>query len=126
MRHGSWFQGSHLTFKEILCITYDIVRRERAFEIQNEYRLSSRTVAEWGMFCRETMLVFLEACSEKIGGPNKIAEIDESKFGRRKYHKGHPVRGQWVFCGVERDSGKLFLTPVRDRTAYTLMDIYVT
>jgi hypothetical protein len=31
------------------------------------------------MFCRETMLVFLEGCSVKIGGPNKTVEIDESK-----------------------------------------------
>jgi hypothetical protein len=31
------------------------------------------------MFCRETMLLFLEGCSVKIGGPNKTVEIDESK-----------------------------------------------
>jgi hypothetical protein len=31
------------------------------------------------MFCGETMLVFLEGCSVKIGGPNKTVEIDESK-----------------------------------------------
>jgi transposase-like protein len=66
------------------------------------------------------MLVFLEGCSEKIGGPNRTVEIDESKFGRRKYHRGHPVRGQWVFGGVERESGRLFLVPVPDRTADTL------
>jgi len=73
------------------------------------------------MFCRETLLVYLEGCSEKIGGPNKTVEIDESKFGRRKYHKGHPVKGQWVFGGVERESGRTFLVPVPDRTADTLL-----
>jgi hypothetical protein len=31
------------------------------------------------MFCRQTMLVFLEGCSVKIGGPNETVEIDESK-----------------------------------------------
>ena len=30
-------------------------------------------------------------------------------FGRRKYNRGHPVKGQWVFGGVERESGKTFL-----------------
>jgi hypothetical protein len=67
-----------------MLITYDTVRREQTSWIQREYCFSSHTVAEWGMFCRETMLVFLEGCSVKIGVPNKTVEIDESKFGRRK------------------------------------------
>jgi transposase-like protein len=75
------------------------------------------------MFCRETMLVFLEGSSVNIGGPNTTVEIDESKFSRRKYHRGHPVKGQWVFRGVERESGETFLVPVPDRTADTLMTI---
>jgi hypothetical protein len=53
----------------------------------------------------------LEGCSEKIGSHNKTAEIDESKFSRRKFHRGHPVRGQWVFGGTERESGRTFLVP---------------
>jgi transposase-like protein len=69
------------------------------------------------------MLVFLEGCSENIGGPNRIVEIDESKFGRRKYHRGHPLQVQWVFGGIERGSGRLFLVPVPDRTPDTLEDI---
>jgi transposase-like protein len=74
------------------------------------------------------MLVYMEGCSEKIGGRNKTVEIDESKFGRRKYHMGHPVKGQWVFGVVERESGKMFLVPVPDRTADTLkvvMDAWI-
>jgi hypothetical protein len=75
------------------------------------------------MFCRETMPEFLAGCSEKIGVPKKTVEIDNSKFGRRKYHRGHPVKGQWVFGGVERESGRTFLVPLRDSTADTLIDI---
>ena len=65
------------------------------------------------------MLVFMEGCSEKIGGPNKTVEVDESKFGRRKYNRGHPVKGQWLFDCVERESGKTFLVPVLDRPTDT-------
>jgi transposase-like protein len=75
------------------------------------------------MFCKETMLVFLEGCSEKLGGPNQTVEIDESKFGRGKYHRGHSVQGQWVFGDVDRVSERLFLVPVPDRTADTLAAI---
>jgi len=41
-------------------------------------------------------------------------------FGRLKYHREHPIKGQWVFRGVERDSGRTYLVPVPDRTADTL------
>jgi len=72
-----------------------------------------------GVLRTETLLVYLEGCSEKIGGPNKTVEIDVSKFGRRRYHRGHPAKGQWVLGGVERESGTTFLVPVPDRTADT-------
>ena len=123
IKHDSRFQQSNLTFQEILRISYDIVRREPAHQIQQDYRLTSHIVADWGMFCREAMLVFMEGCSEKIGGSNNTIETDESKFGRRKYRRGHHVKAQWVFGGVERGSGRTFLVPVPDRTADTLMAI---
>ena len=49
------------------------------------------------------------SCFQEIGGPNKTVKIDDSKFGRRKYNRGHKVKGQWVFGGVERESGNTFL-----------------
>jgi hypothetical protein len=122
IRHGTLFQNSHLTFKEVLYLTYDILRREPAFQIQNEYCFNENTITDWAMFCRETMSVFLEGCSEKIGGPNKTVEIDESKFSRRIYHRVLPVEGQWMFGGIERESGRTFLVPVPERTADTLMN----
>ena len=58
-----------------------------------------------------------------MGGPNKTVEIDDSKIGRSKYSRGHPVQGQWVFGGVERRSGRTFPVPVPDRTADILTAI---
>ena len=85
----------------------------------------TRTSLQWSHdferrpFCKEPLLVYLEGRSKKVGGPNKTAEIDESKFGRRKYHRGHRVKGQWVFGGVERESGRRFVVPVPGRTVDT-------
>jgi hypothetical protein len=62
-------------------------------------------------------LDYVLGSSQKIGGPNKTIEIDDSKFGWRKYNTGHKVKGQWVFHGVEREYGKTFLVPVPDRNA---------
>ena len=36
-----------------------------------------------------------------IGSPGVEVEIDESKFGRRKYHHGRYVEGHWLFWGTE-------------------------
>ena len=52
VRHGSWFQGSHLILQEVLYLTY-ILRREPAEQIQREHHFSDHTIADWGMFCRE-------------------------------------------------------------------------
>jgi len=49
-------------------------------------------------------------------------EINESKFGKRKYNRGKRVDGVWVFGDVERDSKRCFVT-VTDRSAATLVPI---
>jgi thiamine biosynthesis protein ThiC len=33
---------------------------------------------------------------QMIGGPGVHVQIDESKFGVTKYHKGRKVQGVWV------------------------------
>jgi hypothetical protein len=101
-------------------LTYDIVHCVPAIHIQHEYGFGSPTVTDWRHFVREAMFVYLHDSSQKIGGPNKTVEIDESKFGKRKYHRGHRVQGQWIFGGVERDTGRAFFVPIMDRTAETL------
>ncbi|GFX77756.1 DDE_Tnp_IS1595 domain-containing protein [Trichonephila clavipes] len=92
-------------------------------DIERKSGFSSATLADWRHFVHEQVLDHVELTSSKIGGVGKVVEVDESKFGKRKFHKGRHVEGQWVFGGVERDSGKLFLVAVHDRTQRTLMQI---
>jgi len=65
----------------------------------------------------------LEQDSEQIGGPGKFVEIDKSKFGKRKYHRGKRVEGVWVFEGKERESKHCFFEVVEDRSAATLIPV---
>ena len=52
-----------------------------------------------------------------------MVEIDESKFGKRKFNRGHRVEGCWVLGGVERtEERRLFVITVPDRSAVTLLD----
>ena len=40
-------------------------------------------------------------------GLGAVVEIDESKFGKRKYHRSHYVKGQRVFGGYETEFFKI-------------------
>ncbi|KAG0427250.1 hypothetical protein DMUE_5918 [Dictyocoela muelleri] len=54
----------------------------------------------------------------KIGGPNVIVEIDETKIGKRKYNRGHHVEGVWVLGMVERtDKRPIIIVDIEKRDA---------
>lgn len=43
---------------------------------------ASHTLTDQGKFCREVAIEEVIERSERIGGPGKFVEIDESMFGR--------------------------------------------
>ena len=90
-------------------------------QITLQLKLSPNTAVDWTMFCREVCLTTIENKREKIGGKGKTVQIDDSKVGKRKYHRGHHVEGQWVFSGIEQDSRKCFIETVEDRSQKTLI-----
>ena len=72
-------------------------------------------------------IVFIYILAENIlyhiSGPGHEVQIDESKFGKRKYNKGRPVDGKWVFGGIDTSTKETFFVPVDDRSAATLIPI---
>lgn len=54
-----------------------------------------------------------------------VIGIDEAKFGKWKKfgNSGLGIEGQWVFGGIQKDSGNCFLVPVETRDAATLLAI---
>lgn len=88
-----------------------------------QLRLTDKTLTDWSSFCREVTYDMMVINKTKLGGYGHIVEIDESKFGRRKHHRGHSVEGQWVFGGYERETGRCFMVPVENRNATTLLAI---
>lgn len=73
------------------------------------------TAVDWASFWREVLLDVYIDYPVQLGGPDKTVEIDESKFGKRKHYRGHRVDGVWVFGGVERESGRVFMEAVEKR-----------
>jgi hypothetical protein len=124
IRSFTFFYGSQLPCSKILFLGYLWIHRApwtTAFGMTGH---SERTVTSfYGHFRRLVSSTLLEE-DTIIGGPGVEVEVDESKLGKRKYHRGHRVEGVWVVCGVERmPSRKLFLVEVQDRSASTLISL---
>jgi transposase-like protein len=136
----SIFYGTNLPIETILHVlysysvndTYDSCRREAivvdADGPLKDERLGQKTIAEWYCHCREAIIelyVEEEEARGKIGGFGVVVQIDESKFGKRKYNKGRRTEGHWVL-GIIADGSddlRLILCPNNKRTANELLPI---
>ena len=124
IRHHSWIVDAKLSLEIILELIYLWSQGFSQGEILHELKLSNKTVTEWTNFFRESYISAVIDNSTPIGGDGIEVEIDESKFGKRKYHKGHKVERQWVFGGHEKYNKKqIFMIPVCNRKESTLIPI---
>jgi transposase-like protein len=92
-------------------------------KVREELQISEPTGVDWFNFIRDVCAEYFNQNPVEIGGPGIHVEIDESKFGRRKYNRGRWQEGHWVFGGIERITGKSFLVEVQKRDANTLLPI---
>lgn len=123
VRYGSWFENSRLNIGTILLLTAMWAKGATHAFIMEDLQLSSHTVTDWMSFCREVCVWSLLDSCEMVGGPGITVEIDESKFGKRKFNRGRLVVGAWVFGVVERGSKRCFMRVVPDRGAQTLLSV---
>lgn len=86
-RTNSWFFNSKLSLPEVLLITYHWWYQVPLKMMRREYGFTDRTLCDWASYCREVAIDAVFNQSEKIGGPNIVVEIDESKFGKRRLKK---------------------------------------
>lgn len=126
LRTDSWLRNSNMPPEKCcLFVTYYILLNppHQTF-LMNEFGMSSKTVCDWSNFIREALEQWaIENSAHRIGGPNTIVEIDEAKFGKRKYNRGRIIDGEWVFGGFQRECKDVFMEPVPDRSAETLLEI---
>ncbi|KAJ1526458.1 hypothetical protein ONE63_009591 [Megalurothrips usitatus] len=100
-----------------------LLQPPRQMHIMTELQIDRKTYTRWAKFCSSVCILWCKAQSTPLGGPNKIVEIDEAKFGKRKYHRGRMIEGQWIFGARERNSSKAFFIPVEKRDQNTLVNI---
>ena len=116
VKKGTFFEKSHLKVNEILKIGYFWLLQEST---QNMIRMlghSEHTITELIRRFDKLVKNIIVNEHQKIGGNGVIVEIDESKFGKRKYNEGHHVEGVWVVGAVERTpQRRIFATTVTSR-----------
>lgn len=119
--HGSFFAKCILPIHKVLHLGYLwLCKCSVSFAIAYTGH-SSATICSYFNYFRQLVADSLDELDFCIGGAGVEVELDESKFGKRKYNRGHAVEGVWVLGGVERTpERKLFLVAVPDRSQATL------
>lgn len=121
---GTWLEKSHVDFETNMFFVNLFVQDYFTYKVaQDELGLTGKTICDWASFAREVMVAWSLAQKEKIGGVGQIVEIDESKFGKRKYNVGRVIEGQWVFGAFCRNTRSCFMVPVENRNRDTLLAI---
>ena len=119
MRANTVLAGSKLKLERFVMLLWNFTQRGKTYQkISNaanlpaqahyvEDKLSPNSIAKWNKYfrylCKEDYL----KNRTKVGGKDRIVEIDETMCGKLKYGKGDPTkrRGAWVFGGIERGDG---------------------
>lgn len=65
---------------------------------------SFTTICEYRWHFSQIVSFNVEDDRSVVGGPNIIVEIEENKFGSRKYYKGNRVEGSWIVSGVDKST----------------------
>ena len=97
LNNNTWFSQARLSYVKALQVIFCFVNSVTITSALALISVSKQTLVDWYNFCREICIESnLSVEVNCIGGENRIVEIDESKFGKRKYHRGKRVEGQWV------------------------------
>ena len=123
----TFFGSSKLALGQILMISYFWLINAKHETLQLLSGCSSGTITSWYRYLNDLVAMDLSELpgdEGQIGGDGIIVEIDESKFGKRRYNRGHRVVGVWVVGGIDRSEDKnMFAVSVPDRSARTLLEI---
>ena len=92
VKHGSFFHHMNITLSEAVKIIYFWSVGLTVKQIRREVGMSKECICDLQSFIREINGLVVIDNSEPLGGRDEngrriIVEIDESKFGKVKYHK---------------------------------------
>uniref|UniRef100_A0A0N5BLZ0 DDE_Tnp_IS1595 domain-containing protein n=1 Tax=Strongyloides papillosus TaxID=174720 RepID=A0A0N5BLZ0_STREA len=124
IRNGTWFEGSRISFRTAILFIYCWTRELTSVDFcKEDLDMNHNTTVDWNNYLRKVCFFKEESSQTKIGGEGQTVEIDETLFVRRKNHCGRLIEQQWCFGGICRETREVFVEPVPDRSAKTLMEV---
>ena len=108
IRENSWILDVQLSLELIIELIYLWTHKMTNAEIEHELRISHQTMTEWTSFFREVCINDVLHCSQPIGGNGVEVEIDESKFGKRKYHKATELKDSGYLGDVKNTTNQKY------------------
>ena len=111
VRAGSVLYNRNITLVNFLHLLWIFVNGTSVADAARILSMNEKTVRSLYKAIRQCMVEDLldSGATRKIGGRGHIVEIDESKFGKRKYYRGRRVIGKWILGGYCRATGECFL-----------------
>jgi transposase-like protein len=94
IRKDSLFFGSHIKISIVLELLYWWCSKMSVTQAAKECDCNKETAVEYYKIFR-SICVEMSMGGPRIGGPGTIVEINEMKLGKRKFHRGKRVEGQW-------------------------------
>lgn len=128
VRQSSIMEGCKLPTRTIIKLIYKYVQGVAFVDAAYELGMSRQTSSKYAALVREVIGEHIAETSGRIGGFNddgseKIIEMDESMFFKRKYNRGRITNGTWYIGGIVRGSRECFMFPVSNRNTETITEI---
>ncbi|KAG0432444.1 hypothetical protein DMUE_5499 [Dictyocoela muelleri] len=96
------FFNTLLSISDIFKVIFHLAIGDKAANISLVYGIDKNSVRRILLDMQDVLTDYNR--NIRLGGLGVVVEIDESKFGNRKYNRGHRVSGSWIVGGVERSA----------------------
>ena len=127
IRNGCWDYDSKLPLRKLVIISDCWCDKKSNHNAIYMTGLSEKTIIKYfSLFRRFAEFLYRNNISNHpLGnGPGSVCEIDESFFGKAKYHRGRSLKTQqWAFGIYDRSDGRTMIEFVNNRDEDILVPI---
>lgn len=122
--NGSFFAGSRIPCNEVMHLAYLWLTGCTSDIMLHHIGHSTATTSSYRGYFRQLVSEMVDSDDIIIGGQGIVVQVDETKIGKRKYHRGHRVDGAWVIVGVEiTPERRVFAEVVANRSQETITEV---